>query len=252
MGKKIIETGAPAYMALYTSLMTLLLAFFILLNTMSQTQEAGFNVGIGDVKDAFGLQGGLGLFQFTFAGRGAANPISLSNPTQTNEKESGFSKDMVRKDGGTGNTDLKSEKADQGEYLRLTVPFKFSKFSSKIPRDMADYLEKVGIGLALFDYAITIRCYANEISAKDVKNGYASPRNAAEMNIALASKRAVQIMRYLHMEANIPFDNMTALGYDSDRLLQLTDKGQSVDGKQGTFFYIFLDSNKAKRKHVKR
>ena len=49
MGKKKDEGGAPAYMGLFTALMTVLLAFFILLVAMADTQDAGFYKGIGSV-----------------------------------------------------------------------------------------------------------------------------------------------------------------------------------------------------------
>ena len=59
MGKKRKEELAPAYMGLYSSLMILLLAFFILLNSMATVQEAGFKAGIGKVQNAFGWKGGV-------------------------------------------------------------------------------------------------------------------------------------------------------------------------------------------------
>jgi hypothetical protein len=88
--KKFIDTGAPAYMAQYTALMTLLLAFFILLNVLSESKESGFKDGIGQIRNAFGQVGGLGIFSYTFSGKGAAHPPAPPVLKNAKKTESGL------------------------------------------------------------------------------------------------------------------------------------------------------------------
>jgi flagellar motor protein MotB len=55
MGKEV-KKGAPAWMATFADLSTLLLTFFIILLSMSTTDVIKFRALLGSVKDAFGVQ----------------------------------------------------------------------------------------------------------------------------------------------------------------------------------------------------
>jgi hypothetical protein len=74
--KKKME--APAYMAQYAALMTILLSFFILLLTMGQEQTAEFKDGLGLIQNAVGSAGGTGVLAFWRTIRNPGLPLTLT------------------------------------------------------------------------------------------------------------------------------------------------------------------------------
>lgn len=229
MAKKVVELGAPAYMSQFTALMTILLAFFILLQTLAKKQESGFREGIGDVRNAFGIQGGLGIFSFTFTGSGGSKAPNPSD--RGKDEEHGIHEDLVKSSGGMGNTEANVNDHTLGKYLRLKIEGSFPSGKDEIPQKMALYLNKIGMGLALFDYKISIRCYsdkfANESKDRD-----------------LAMNRAAQIMRYLNQSAGVPYSRMNCVGYTSASFFGEVESAEGKDYKdvprQGNYFYIYI------------
>ncbi len=224
MARKVVDVGAPAYMGQYASLMIIMLAFFILLNALSQVKEGGFKSGIGEVKNAFGLAGGLGFFNYAFLGRGGGY---APNPNSDQIGESGVDKSLLMGDGGSGDTDLDVKGRDKAKYLRIKLPFDFPKFSDKISPQMAEELKKIGIGFALFDYKVLIRSYTKDYS--DV-----------ERNKLLSLTRTAQIMRFLNKTAGVPYSKMECSGYSDERYFSADNKERTGESpSQGTYFYVF-------------
>jgi flagellar motor protein MotB len=236
MPTKIIirDEGAPAYMAQYTALMTILLAFFVFMSTMSNQQASGFKAGLGDVQNAFGIEGGCGLMNFTLFGKGGAH---APNPAETDAKFQGIHDNLLKSGSpGAGDTDIQVDDAGQSKYLRIKVPFDFPRFSSKISDQMRNYLRETGVGFALFDYKIQIRSFAED-----------SGDDSADRLLAI--KRSIQIMRCLNQISGVPLSRMEASGCSSDRYFQPEKKDAGAGagaetGKQGTFFYILVNTNK--------
>lgn len=226
MAKKVIQRGAPPYMGQFTALMTILLAFFILMQALSTVQQAGFKAGIGDVKNAFGMVGGLGVFKFTFFGRGGAK---IPNPeTDKVDKEEGIHENLVKSSGGTGNTDAEANESKLGKFFRLKIEGDFEKGKSNIPPEMAEYLSKAGMGFALFDYKISIRCYTEEMGDDN-------------QNRILATARAAQIMRYLNQRSGVPYSRMSCAGYTTPAYFgDMQGKDYSDIPKQGNYFYAYM------------
>ncbi len=223
MGKKPDPEGAPAYMALYTSLMTLLLAFFILLNSMASVQHAGFRDGIGQVKNAFGVKGGLGLNQFVTFIRDV-NPF----PGDENTGITGMTQKSMTGKGGVGTTDQKVEKTPKAKYLVLQIPGKFEDESSSIPPKMLEYLAKTGLPFSMFDYKVNIRCYSDSTGNN-------------ETDSMLALNRALNIKNYLRRRWRIAEKRLEAIGYSDLRYFPRNKKlrRRLRQDEQATFFYIF-------------
>lgn len=237
--KKYVETGAPPYMAQFTALMTILLAFFILLNVLAPKNEGGFKDGIGKIQNAFGKMGGLGVFSYTFAGKGAAHPPAPPVTKESEVKESGFDKELVRGDGGQGSTDADTEKDSIPTYLRYQLPIKFAKGKTKLTEDIISKLDQIGLGLALFDAHMQIKCYSTETG------NFNFDRN-------IATKRAANILAYLNVKYNIPFENMTSAGYGDKKYFETRLEKDEAKAKetgnhfdpnsmQGVYIYIFVN-----------
>jgi hypothetical protein len=230
MAKKVITLGAPLYMGQYTGLMTILLAFFILMQAMSTQQKSGFKEGIGEVRNAFGLQGGVGLFDYTFFGRGGSNS---PNPVDSGKKEKqGIHENLVKSEGGQGNTEVDVADNEAGKFLRLKMEGKFARGKADMSPEMREYLAKIGMGFALFDYKISIRCFTDELKME-------------KENRDLALNRAAQIMRYLYRNAGVPFSRMVCAGYTTPSYLgNFKEKDYKKLSSQENYFYIYMKMNK--------
>jgi flagellar motor protein MotB len=227
--KKTVLVGQPAYMGQYTSLMIIILAFFILLQSMSTTQESGFQKGIGQVKNAFGLTGGMGLFQFISSGSGGAD---VPNPHGTGDKSrQGTHENIIRGEGGVGNTSADVEDSDKGRYLQVDVPIEFPEFKTFLTPEIKRTLDKFKVGFILYDYKLMIKCYSSEY-------------NDFEKDNHLALQRAANIMRYIHETAGISYSRMEALGNSSTRYYNVN--GSEKMSPQETFFYIFEKNRRRK------
>ncbi len=221
MKKKIVD-GQPLYMGQYTSLMIILLAFFILLQTMSSVKEGGFKEGIGNVKNAFGISGGMGIFEFLIPFRSGA---STPNPVGTgNQDKQGLHDNLVKGEGGSGNTDANIKDQSVGRYLEVKIPVQFEKFQTHLTPESNAALDKFKVGFILYDYTIIVKCFANDYKDKE-KDDY------------LAMQRAANIMRYIHQTAGVAYSRLEAQGNSSLRYYSSADQKSVPD--QDAFFYIF-------------
>ena len=228
MGKKQDEGGAPAYMGLFTSLMTVLLAFFMLLVALADTQEAGFYKGHGDVSNSFGAKGGFGMLNFCkFIGDKGLLPFL--EEIRDDEGVQGVQQDSQVGDGGGGQTDFDVKEVDRGFYIRILIPETFDKGSAKINEQLKNYLKIVGVGFQIANYDLNIMSLSHDFD------------NDAE-NRLLSIKRASSIMRYLKQSADVDYERMNAAAFESASYLQ---KGKLQDfyneHKQVSFFNIYVE-----------
>jgi chemotaxis protein MotB len=224
MSRKKKQDGAPAYMQLFTTLMILLLAFFIVLSTMTEEQESGFRSGIGDVKDAFGTVGGLGLLSYDLF-RVSQKAVPIPRDAARDTGAVGVHRSLVEGSGGGGNSEANAEKQVRPAYLRVPIPFSFDPGSDILPVEMANYLDVTGTGFAVFDVQLTVRSSSTEA-------GRVSDED-------LALRRALAIVRYLHRSCGVPFERMQAVGYGSSRYLKTVDEAAPGTGPdQEHYFYV--------------
>jgi len=230
MGKKRKEELAPAYMGLYGSLMILLLAFFILLNSMASVQEAGFKSGIGQVQNAFGWKGGFGIMRFTFLSKGAAEA-----PGDQDKGADGMNRDTMVGRGGSGITDVSYTDAATGKYLQMMIPGKFPKGSSELTPELAKFLERMGLWLLLFKNQITVKCYAGDTGNLDFDR-------------SLATNRALRIKEYLKVKGRIPDKRVVAVGYSEPNYVCHSEEERKrvAADRQAVFFYIFKKTKPAR------
>jgi flagellar motor protein MotB len=228
MAKKKDSGGAPAYMGLFTSLMTVMLAFFILLVAMAPTQDAGFYKGIGSVKNALGLTGGYGLMDYAkYAGdKGALGLEPEGEALGDDSKQM-----MLNVEGGrgVGTVDIEDvEQVDNGYYISVLIPQLFSRGSAVVERDsdLADYLKKMSIGFLNISDKIIIRSFANDAGT-------------SEENQLLATKRANAMMKYMKNHG-MNYDRLTSVGYAYNRYFDFSDIDNQIrrDG-QASYFFIY-------------
>lgn len=227
MGKKPDEGGAPAYMGLFTSLMTVLLAFFILMVSMADSQDAGFYHGVGSVQNTLGVKGGLGVMNFARA----AGDKGMLGVSEEDEDKDAAKQLMLNPEGegGLGTTDLNNvEEVDKGFYISVFIPHTFSKGSAIIEKDstLAEYLKKMSIGFLQVKENIMIRTYAEDGGNK-------------MENQQLATKRANAMMKYLSMKG-ISYSRLTSIGYNYDKYFDFSEVEKQIRlTGQASYFYIY-------------
>jgi outer membrane protein OmpA-like peptidoglycan-associated protein len=227
MGKKKDEGGAPAYMGLFTSLMTVLLAFFILLVSMADSQDAGFYHGVGSVENSLGIMGGLGMMAFAKA----AGESGILGVTEESNDRSQRQINPIG-EGGSGTTDIDEADVDTippGKYISIHIPFAFDKGTSMVARGskMYDYLKNVSLSFYGSESAITVRVYSEDSGVIDD-------------NKKLAMQRAQMICNILRQNG-IDYERLTAIGYANDRYFNFEGAiAQQVRlTNQAAFFYFY-------------
>lgn len=219
--KKRILDGQPPYMAQYSGLMIILLAFFIVMQSLSAVKQSGYQTGVGDVKNAFGINGGLGIFAFVVSAHGGS---STPNPAGNNPSKVGIHENLVKGEGGSGNTEAATKSHELGQYLQVTIPIVFEKYKTSLSATERQKLDTFKVGFILYDYRIMVKCFANDYRDKEKDNH-------------LAMQRAANIMRYINESAQIPYSRLEALGNSSIRYYSNIDANSIPE--QEAFFYIY-------------
>lgn len=218
------EEGAPAHVGLFAGLMTIMLAFFILITSMASQKDPDSAAGeLDEVQGAFGMRGGFGVMQYSRILHGG----SRLTPSDDSEQEDGDGEDRLRQGaGGDGNTDSQYDSYKRGHYVSVRVPHKFKAGSFSVPNELASYLQVTGTGFAMFDYVLNVRCYAGDTG---------KPTQDHE----LAAKRAAAVVRYLHQGCAIPYSRMRAAGYASRRYFPRA-VDEEEDETQALYLSIFV------------
>ncbi|MFH0878846.1 MAG: flagellar motor protein MotB [Lentisphaerota bacterium] len=216
------ESSAPAYFVQYAALWCLMLAFFITLLTLGSQKSAKFKVGMGLLRDAFGLKGGLGLLPYwrkLTSGSGDNNPaVQKVKPEDAGDVVSYF-KGMLWKEGLSSVSILHTEADDRGISIYVEAPLQFATNSATLDRDTRGFLSRIGtLFYNLPNTVITVNCLVTN-SASD---------NA---NLLLAAERVSAISRYLQEQCQIPRRQLDAVAYSHDRYLgqlKWTNENRSI------------------------
>jgi chemotaxis protein MotB len=203
------EEGAPAWMATFADLATLLMTFFVLLLSFANMDVVKFREMAGSVKDAFGTQ--------------VENPGSFENRSDTPvsiqlSEEEDRTIDMmemgekIRKTVEEQNLEDKTEVKvdDEGVILTVNGTFSFDGGSAKLKPDFEKFLGDIAKIIKEHDYPLAIEGHTDNIPIK-------SPIYPS--NWELSSARATAVLRYLISHYDIPADRMMAVGYADTRPL---------------------------------
>ncbi len=178
MAKKVtIHTGGPAYMASYTDMMMALLAFFILLNTLTHPKQAsGFKAGVGEVKNALGIKGGIGVSDQIFQGKGGANAPNSEKKEKDPGDLIGFDKELIENMGESGTTNVNAEDKKKDKFFKVKIPYQFEENDFQISIGFSEYLKKMGLAFALNNFNIKVKYFSNSKNLSEDENRQLSIR----------------------------------------------------------------------------
>lgn len=229
--KKPEEAEAPAYMVQYTSLMMLLLAFFIAMLSMVKfdDQMAGFQSGVGSIRNALGVSGGLGVLPYIRQLRGNPDQVypGMEERRQRRDEEVaiGHPKDRIDKNVLYQKDFMVVDKTPQGRSIRITTPIVFSPESAILSSATRIYLDWIGSVLHSFAGSVMIiRAYSNTLGDRDKDE-------------LLAMERAVAIARYLEGQSRISRERIRAVGYSDLRYFGKFEGARPFE-EQGVAFFI--------------
>ncbi|HBA84882.1 MAG TPA: hypothetical protein DCZ95_12380 [Verrucomicrobia bacterium] len=210
------EPQAPAYFVQYAALWCLMLAFFVVLLSMGHERTADFKAGVGAIRDAFGLKGGLGMMAFwrkSTSGLGDNNPTAIRKKKEEEGDIVGNFKGMLWKEGLSSVDILQTQFDDRGISITLSTPLRFASKSAVLDREMRSFLNRIGtIFFAMPDTVITIGCLTDDGADND--------------DLLRAAERSTAITRYFIDECMIPGTRLDAVGYSHHTYLQGLNSNQ--------------------------
>lgn len=205
------EEGAPAWMATFADLMSLLLTFFVLLLSFANMDIQKFQDMMGSVQDAFGVQKERG--QDTYIAfsptRYERKEIKLD---KTSEAVMGLSmavQSILTKDESLKkNVDLKPD--DSGLLMRVRSGVMFAPGSASLKPGASDVLDKVITILKNYNFDLVVRGHTDD--STQTSSSYPS-------NWELSSARAAAAVRYILGNSSLSPFRLKAVGYADTRPL---------------------------------
>jgi len=192
--------GAPAYMGQFASLMTILLAFFIILLSLGQNRTSKYKEGVGKVCNMIGLAGGSGVLEFWRTMRRPPSLIVFYDPE--NEDEAIFAGFPTGQADGFSLGDRFLNQInfkDPRQTLRLNSQIRFEPERLRLTRDTQFALDRAATLLyGLSGYDITVQVNVNS--------------GAPDADRQLAVRRAAWVTRHLVDQARIAPERIRALG----------------------------------------
>ncbi|MDF7800934.1 hypothetical protein P4C99_15770 [Pontiellaceae bacterium B1224] len=217
MGRKVKkpkEELAPSYFVQFAALWCILLGFFVMLLSLGSTQMGPGADGLGEVRDAFGSTGGLGLLPYaknslfgSHDGGASSFRIRKSAPNQV-AKVDGYIRGMLWKKGLTNVSMISVVHSHNSSTVILQIPVEFIG-NEKLDRESVKLLEMLG------EVFLSLREYDMEIMAV----GDDAPDPASCQRQALL--RSAVVARFLTEEADLLPDHVHAVGFSDTWVLDL-------------------------------
>lgn len=211
--KKPQEQLAPAYFVQYSSLWCIMLGFFVMLLSLGNTQKGPGVEGVGEVRDAFGTKGGMGLFAFAknvIFGRNDGNSGSFRIRQNTDgggvEGDNNYVLGLLRKQGFSDLSNLVMVETEFGTKLVMKLPVEFQG-NDQIGREsvrLIEQLAEVLVNLREYDFEVMSVCDTGEDWA-------------ARQRTAL--RQSAVVARLLADTTALPVGRIKAVGYSDPRFI---------------------------------
>ncbi len=194
------ETPTDSFASLFTSLSIILLAFFILLKSMSANDEKKRRVALGSLFGTFGiLPGGENIDS---KGKHYSRLIPMTSKVSI-FKGLSKEKELLESKGFVTGTDIEVERTADGVKITMKSPLLFTRGSDNIDPRAFVVMDRIG--------AIVMQIM-NPIQIV----GHVQRRNRVGVVLiedwALSLSRAVSVANYLHQAVGVPPQMITAVG----------------------------------------
>lgn len=225
------DPGAPAWMATFSDLATLLLTFFVLLLSFAQMDVQEFREVLGSVREAFGVQ---------FVTRGRFEAMSTTPVELNREPTSPLA--AMRHDEAAALHRMQQEiesrgleesvevlSTDRGIVIRIRDRVLFSTGSASLSQDALPVLARVAELANVFTEGITIEGHTDD-----------RPIHTSRFpsNWELSAVRAASVLRFLLDETSIDPGRVSIAGY-ADRRPVSTDDDDEGRARNRRVEFIF-------------
>lgn len=209
MAKKPKEepAGAPAWMVTFSDMTTLLLTFFVLLLSMSKTDQIKFQAAAGSLRGAFGVLS-------------SADKTEIAPPQVVNSVP--IYDDFVSRVYKRLLSHINRLRIDKDIELVKDRGAVVLRINSAILFDVGETTLKPQAGPLLHKVAELVRPLPMNLRIEGHTDNQPT-RNPQLSNWDISVARAVSVLKYLGREKLLPLDRMAAVGYGDTRPLVAND-----------------------------
>ncbi|MBN2683828.1 MAG: hypothetical protein JXR40_00980 [Pontiellaceae bacterium] len=218
MGKKVEkpkENLAPAYFVQYSALWCVLLGFFVMLLSLGNSQMGPGTEGMGEVRDAFGTNGGAGLLAFAknvIFGRNDGSSKTFRIRQGTSDRVSGidgYIRGLLKKQGLGDISNTVLVETEDGMKVQIKVPVSFEG-NQRMEKDSNEFIERLAsmfVGMRDFNIEVMAVCAADEAEADQEEC-----QRSAMLRAALVARRLME-------KSGMSPDRVRAVGYSDTRFI---------------------------------
>ncbi|NDV19099.1 OmpA family protein [Pseudodesulfovibrio sp. JC047] len=222
------DAGIPPWMATFADMVTLLLCFFVLLLSFTNTDVANFKTMIGSVQEALGVQfDDVGATGVPYAETRFSERRSVKENRQIVELGARIKK-SIRAHDLAHMARVSSDKS--GVMLRLSNHVMFAKGGIELTDEAQKGLRVVIDAMEKSDFNLIIRGHTD---------GEHVESTLYNSNWELSAARAARCLRYILHHSTIPAKRMKAVGYASAKpILPSTSEENKRVNRRVEFFYM--------------
>jgi len=217
------HSNSERWLLTYADMITLLMAFFIMMYSMSVLNLAKFREAAISIRSGFGgMVKGQGKSPLGTSGQFASKPSPIQGDT------AGVSWKVIKplveyvETGDTdeaGNKKIKIGEDNRGIVITMSSDsMLFGSGSAKIRRDAEPTLNKIAAMIAKTDNLVRVEGHTCSLPTQNAE--FAS-------NWELSTARATEVLRYLVESKGLPAQRFSAAGYGSVRPVAKNDSNQN-------------------------
>lgn len=202
--------GAPAWMATFADMMSLLLTFFVLLLSFATMDIVKFQDAMGSISEALGATtGGTGILEQSSSPALFDNTMAASSPPTQSNKEviTDELEDLVSE--FKLDKDVEVESSERGVILRVSGSMFFTPGTAELKYEAQPVLEKVASLMRQYPGRVSIEGHTDNIPIS-AEARYAS-------NWELSTARAYSALRFLNENESIDATQLNIAGFGDIR-----------------------------------
>lgn len=222
------SAGAPAWMATFADMMSLLLTFFVLLLSFATMDIVKFRDAMGSIQQALGfMPTGSGLFQHTSKPTDFEKPLATSALKNTNHLIQEELQDMIKEHGLE--KDVEIESAARGVILRVKGRIFFNSGTAELKPQSYPILEKIAEVMKRFPSRVSIEGHTDNLPVSGGK--YSS-------NWELSAARAYSALMFLkNLGVDIKRINIAGFADTHPIASNNTEEGRAKNRRVEFVFY---------------
>lgn len=225
------EAGAPAWMATFCDLATLLLTFFVLLLSFAEMDAAKFRAAVGSIQEAFGVQverpGHLEALSTTPVEISPTEAIPWTPLTANQLAALQQIERFIRQRKLDGDMEVSVD--ERGVVVRLKDRLVFAPGEARLRREADPVLAEVLGMIDAFPQGLSVEGHTDDLPINTNKFG---------SNWDLSTARATAVLQRLEALGDVHVDKLTVVGH-ADRQPLVPNTSQENRAKNRRVEFVF-------------